>query len=167
MRELASISGVSVSLVSKIEAGQVVPTVLSLQKLVESMDVELHEFFMNKPTNDPSDQIVFRKEDMAVSEDEEHTWHMAFPNHPKIGAQLNHEVFHPRSSVITKISHKSDMFGLVISGELTLDVEGKGIFKVRAGDAYFIKAGIPHRPINNGDKAVKLVNVQFRPSSGS
>lgn len=166
MRELAVMSGVSISLISKIETGQVAPTVLSLQKLVESMDVELYEFFMNKPTNDPSDQIVFRKGDMAISEDEEHTWHIAFPKHPRIGAQLSHDVYSPHSSVIAKISHKRDVFGLVISGELTLEVDGRGVFKVKAGDAYYIKAGVSHRPINNGDKAVKLVNVQLRPGSG-
>ena len=165
MRELAAISGVSLSLISKVESGQVAPTVLSLQKLVESMDVELHEFFLNKPTTDPSDQIVFRKADMAISEDEEHRWHIAFPKHPNVAAQLSHDIYRPHSRVIAKISHKSDIFGIVISGELTLEVEGRGVFKVKAGDAYYIKAGVPHRPINNGDKAVKLVNVQLRPTS--
>jgi len=162
MRELASLSGTSVSLISKIEAGKVSPTVLSLQKIVESMGVEMYEFFLNGADTDPSEQIVFKRSSMVLSEDEEHTWYFAFPKHPDIKAQLSYEEYQPHSRRLERMSHKGDIFGLVIAGELTLEVNGKGTFKASAGDAFYIKAGIAHRPRNDGDKVLKLMSIQLR-----
>lgn len=162
MRELASQSGTSVSLISKIEAGKVSPTVLSLQKIVESMDIELYEFFQDGTGDDPSDRIVFPRANMAVSEDEEHTWYFAFPKHPDIGAQLSYEEYMPKTRRLEKTSHKGDILGMVLEGELTLEVNGRGTFKVRPGDAFYVKAGVAHRPINHGDAQVKLVTTQLR-----
>ncbi len=162
MRELAAQSGTSVSLISKVEAGKVSPTVLSLQKIVESMDLELYEFFLNGASNDPSERIVFHRDNMVLSEDEEHTWYFAFPKHPDIKAQLSYEEYMPKSRRLEKTSHKGDILGIVFAGELTLEVNGRGTFKAGAGDAFYIKAGVPHRPINHGEVPVKLVSVQLR-----
>jgi transcriptional regulator with XRE-family HTH domain len=164
-RELAARSGVSSSLVSKVEAGQVAPTIASLHKLVASMDVELWEFFTDTPASDPSDQIVFKKADMNVSEGPEHAGRIAFPRDPRIKGVLGYDVFFPHTRPMEKVIHRCDMLGMVLSGELTLEIEERGTFKAVAGDAYYVKAGVAHRPVNNGSKPVKLISVLLISSS--
>ncbi|MCE5198735.1 cupin domain-containing protein [bacterium] len=162
MRELATSSGVSASLISKIEAGIVSPTVMSLQKLLDAMNVDLYEFFLDKHGEDVSEQIIFRKAAMVSTEDDERKWFYALPRHPDIKAELTYEEYQPNTRVVEKESHNGDVFGYVISGELTLEVFDRGRFKAKAGDAFYVKAGQLHVAKNESDKTLKLVAVQLR-----
>ncbi|MHB0998621.1 MAG: cupin domain-containing protein [Armatimonadota bacterium] len=162
MRELAAKADLSVSLISKVEAGKVSPTVMTLQKILDGMDVDLYEFLLNKSDIDPADQIIFKKADMAVSEDEEHTWYYAFPKHPNIKVELTYEEYQPHTSVIERESHKGDICGFVVSGELALDVIDRGTFTAKKGDAFYVKAGQLHVARNEGDKVLKVVAAQLR-----
>lgn len=162
MRELAAASDVSVSLVSKIEAGKVSPTVTSLQKMLNTMNVDLYEFFKDKAGDDPSEQIVFRKSTMVSAQDDDRKWFYALPKHPDIKAELTYEEYQPHTKVVEKESHKGDIFGYVISGELTLEVLDKGVFKVKAGDAFYVKAGRLHVAKNESDKVLKIVAAQLK-----
>ncbi len=161
MRELAAMSGISMSLVSKIESSKVSPTVMTLHKLVEAMNVDLFEFFFDRSAGSPSEQIVFQQSDMVVSQDPEHIWRYAFPRYPDIRAQLVEAEYMPHSRVIEKEKHKGDVFGFVVSGELTIETKETGAVKVKAGDAYYIKANLPHVSKNDGDEPLKLVAVNL------
>ena len=66
------------------------------------------------------------------------------------------------TKVVEKESHKGDIFGYVISGELTLEVLDKGVFKVKAGDAFYVKAGRLHVAKNESDKVLKIVAAQLK-----
>jgi transcriptional regulator with XRE-family HTH domain len=162
MRELAAQSGVSASLISKIEAGKVSPTVMSLQKLLESMNIDMYEFFLEKSDTNPADRIIFKKSSMITAEDNERTWYYAFPKHPEIKAELIYEEYQPHTRILEKESHKGDICGYIISGELTLEVNGRGKFKACAGDAFYIKAGMPHTTRNEGDSVLVIVSAQIR-----
>jgi len=162
MRELAAASGVSASLISKIEAGKVSPTVMSLQKLLDAVNIDLYEFFLDKTGGDPSEQVVFRSEAMLAAEDDEHRWFFAFPKHPDLRAELTYEEYQPHTHVVEKESHKGDIFGMVICGELTLDVIDRGTFKITAGDAFYVKAGQLHVAKNESDEVLALVAAQLR-----
>jgi transcriptional regulator with XRE-family HTH domain len=162
MRELASRSDVSVGLISKIEAGGVSPTVMTLQKLVDAMDTNLHGFFGDQSADNPSDQIVFRRSEMAVARDDERSWFYAFPRHSEIKAELSYEEYHPHTRRVEKEKHSRDLMGLVLAGELTLEITGRGKFRAKAGDAFYVKAGQLHVARNDGNRTLKLVAVQIR-----
>ncbi len=159
MRELALISGVSVSLISKIEGGKVSPTVMSLQKLLDAMDIDLYELFLDKSAGNLSEQIVFKQAEMAASKDKERIWRYAFPKHPDIKAELTYEEYQPHTKVAETETHRGDILGYVISGTLSLEVSGRGTFIANAGDAFYIKAPQPHIGRNIGDDVLKLVAV--------
>lgn len=160
MRELAVKSQVSASFVSKIETGKASPTVVSLMKLLDAMDVGLHEFFDAKGEENPADTIIFPKSQMAVSEDNEHSWHFAFPKHPDIKMDLSYEEYSPRTRLRSKETHKRELCGYVISGELTIEIMGKGTFIAKEGDAFYIPAGTTHIASNQQDEILRLVAVK-------
>ncbi len=162
MRELANRAGLSASLICKIESGQVSPTVMSLEKLLDAMDIGLHEFFNEGAVENPSDKIAFRSADMAVAEDADHKWYYAFPRHPDIKGQLTYEEYQPHSRIIEKESHKGDICGFVISGELMIDISDSDKIKLQKGDAFYIKAGQQHMAHNESDKVLKMVAVQIK-----
>ena len=162
MRALAQRAGVSVSFVSKVEAGKVCPTVMSLQKLLEAAETDLFEFFSDPTAADLAERVVFPKAEMALAEDEDHRWFYAFPRHPDIKAELTYEEYGPHSSISEKESHRGDFCGYLIAGELTLEIVDRGTFKAGVGDAFYIRAGQLHVARNDGDKVLKLVGVMLR-----
>jgi HTH-type transcriptional regulator, repressor for puuD len=157
MRKLANKSGTSASLISKIEAGRVSPTVASLQKIMEAMNTDLYELFLDQPGDDPSEQIVFSKSDMAVYADSEHVEHHAFHRHPNIKAELTFEEYQPNSEVVRDESHRGDICGFVIEGEQTIEIPGRTPLKAEAGDAFYIKGDQPHTLKNTGGGVLKMV----------
>lgn len=160
MRELAVKSQVSASFVSKIESCKASPTVVSLMKLLDAMDIGLHEFFQDNQGQNPADMFVFPKSRMAVSEDHEHAWYYAFPRHPDIKMNLSYEEYRPHTRLRAKETHKREICGFVISGELTIEIPGRGRFVARAGDAFYLPAGTTHIAGNRGDETLRLVAVQ-------
>jgi transcriptional regulator with XRE-family HTH domain len=161
MRDLAAISDLSVSFISRVESGKTSLSVMSLQKLLEAMNVDFYDFFADKSESNPSEQIVFRKSAMAVSEDPERRWYYAYPKHPDIRFELTYEEYQAHLEIIEEESHRSDIGGFVISGELTLDVVDQGVFVLKAGDAFYIKAGQLHSTRNNSDKVLKIVAARI------
>ncbi len=159
MRELAARSDLSVSFISKIESGISSPTVVSLDKILVSLDIDLYEFFFHKPSGNPADQVHFPRGQMAFSEDPEHVWFYAFPKHPDIQMRLTYEEVNPKSRLREKETHRGDICGYVIEGELTIELAGVGVHKIAAGDAFYVRAGRQHVATNRSDKVLKLVSV--------
>lgn len=162
IRGLAALAGVSASLISKIEAGKVSPTVATLLKLTKAMRTDLHDFFRGGAAADPSTLIVFKQGGMVSSADPDRAWRFAFPWHPSIKAQLTYEEYQPHTRVPEKERHQGDLCGYVLAGELTLEVQGQGVKRVAAGDAFYIRSGQAHTARNESATCLKLVAVQLR-----
>jgi transcriptional regulator with XRE-family HTH domain len=161
MRELALTSKVSASLISKIEAGIVSPTVMSLQKLLNAMNIDLQEFFANKTDLDPSDQFIFRRSSMSTKQDGERKCYYAFPRHPEIKTEVTYEEYLPYTKNSQAICHRHDVCGIVVSGELTLEILEKQTDKIRSGDAFYIKAGLYYITRNESDDILRLIFMQL------
>ena len=56
-------------------------------------------------------------------------------------------------------THPAEVFGYVIEGTLTFDVEGRPQATYKAGDSFFVEAGKVHEGANNGSTPVKVVAV--------
>ena len=54
-------------------------------------------------------------------------------------------------------THPGDVFAYIISGTVTLEVEGRPAATLKGGDSFFIEAGRVHEGINPGDAPVILV----------
>ena len=159
MNELAERAGLAVSYVSKLESGGACPTVMTLQHLLAAMDVNIYEFFRNRQDSDPAEQVVFRRAEMAVMHDDDRRWWVAFPRHPDIGVELTDEEYRPHTQITEKETFRGDICGLVVAGELTLEVVNRGVFTVQAGDAFYVKAGHLHAGRNDGDQPLRIVSV--------
>jgi transcriptional regulator with XRE-family HTH domain len=163
MREMASAANVAVSLISKIESGKTSPTVATLEKILNAIQVDLYEFFeLPRHGRDLSEQIFFPRAEMVVSQDDERKWYYAFPRHPKIKVQMTYEEYRPHTQCIEKELHAGDLAGYVVAGELTIEFPDKRRFTLGAGDAFYIKGNQQHSAYNSGDKMLKLVTAEIR-----
>lgn len=162
MRELAARADVAASFVSRIEAGKASPTIMTLQKLLEALGVEVVEFFQQKDTLDPAQQVVFKHGDMQTLSEVDRKWVFAFPSHPEIGLVMTYEEYQPHTDIIEPERHPRDTFGQVLSGQLTIEIPGREAFTARRGDAFFLKANTEHTSRNSGDAVLKMVVVQIK-----
>jgi transcriptional regulator with XRE-family HTH domain len=162
MRELAVKADVAASFVSRIEAGKASPTIMTLQKLLEALGVEVVEFFQQKDTLDPAQQVVFKRADMQALSDVDRRWVFSFPSHPEIGVIMTYEEYQPHTDIVEPERHPRDIFGQVVSGELTIEIPGREAFVAKRGDAFFLKANTEHTSRNSGDTVLKMVVVQMR-----
>ena len=162
MRELALKANVAVSFISKIESGKTSPTIMTLQKILEALNVTVVEFFSEDLKDKLSDSIVFKQEDMKSLKDEERQWFFAFPAEPEIKVVMTYEEFRPFTQVRELESHLQDICGYIIDGELTLEVPGRNIFKACKGDSFYIKSGIEHIAKNDKNEVLKMIVAQFK-----
>jgi transcriptional regulator with XRE-family HTH domain len=161
LRELAARAGVAVSFLSKIEAAKASPTIMSLVKILEALDVEVARFF-GQGEESSGDQMVFRRRSMRALREVDRTWWYAFPERRDIRMVLTYEEYQPRSRVAEEEVHKTDLCGYVLEGALTLEVPGRGTLRADAGDAFYIPALQRHVARNEGDVTLRMVVVQLK-----
>jgi quercetin dioxygenase-like cupin family protein len=52
----------------------------------------------------------------------------------------------------------------VLSGELTIEVEGEGVKHLKAGESFYLHPGKVHRGSNDGETPVELFVVRIKPA---
>lgn len=55
--------------------------------------------------------------------------------------------------------HHGDEIGVVLEGEAEVDIEGRGVVKIKAGEAFHIAAGVKHTPRNAGTTPAKVISI--------
>jgi transcriptional regulator with XRE-family HTH domain len=157
MRSLARSSGLSTNALSMIERGRTSPSVSTLYKLADALDVPITAFFRLEP---PKQDIVFR----PVSERKS----VSIPNGQWMG--LGGEAFTGRmepfmltlepggSSGPYGMLHSGSEFVLCLAGQIEYDVEGQK-FTLQPGDSLIFAAQHRHRWKNSGQDAARAVIV--------
>jgi len=160
LRELASRADVAVSFLSKIEAAKASPSIMSLVKILEALDVQVAHFFGNG--DPPGDGVVFRKRSMRALQEVDRTWWYAFPERRDLKMVLTYEEYAPLSRVTEEEAHRTDLCGYVLEGALTLDLTDSTTVEAVAGDAFYLRAGQRHVARNAGEATLRLVVVQLK-----
>ena len=159
LNALAVRAGIATSFLSKIEKGEASPTIVSLKKILGALNKDLEEFFSNKTKN--NNKTVYKSSEMSVISDEDKRWVFAFPKSPNIKAQLSYEEFYPHTKKIELETHPGDICGYVLEGELTIEIKSEDEYKVRKGEAFYVKSGKLHGAKNTIDKTAKLICVRI------
>ncbi len=157
LRELSARSGIAASFLSKIEAGKASPTIMTLVRIVEALDLDVAEFFREGPVEDPAEAIVFPRKAMKALRGTDRHWVLAFPSHPSIQVELSYNEYEPQTRTQELERHPVDICGWVLKGQLTLDVPGRGVFRASKGDAFYIKAGTEHVSRNERSSTLQMV----------
>jgi transcriptional regulator with XRE-family HTH domain len=157
MRSLARDSGLSTNALSMIERGRTSPSVSTLYKLADALDVPITAFFRLEP---PKQDIVFRPAGERKS--------VSIPNGQWMG--LGGEAFTGRmepfmltlepgaSSGPYGMLHSGGEFVLCLNGQIEYDVEGQK-YSLQKGDSLIFAAQHRHRWKNSGKDTAQAVIV--------
>ena len=148
-RKLASMSGISASLVSQIETGKVEPSVSSLRKIALALDVPLFYLVLENPSR--ATKLV-RIEDRS---------RVDFPD-----AGLEYEIIHSDfqkkmgimigtlkpggATSVDLLAHSGEECLIILDGSLKIEV-GREILELMTDDSLYFDSSVPHRLFNDSD----------------
>ena len=170
LRELASRADVSISLLSQIENGKSTPSVRSLHSIADALSVPLGYFFPEEDTNgysaDPSsvqatplkEQILRFAHRPRLELNEGIAWMRLTPHEDKDAQFLELQYDVGASSGAKMSYHRGREFGLVVTGEITVEI-GFEKYVLREGDSIIFDSTRPHRLTNTGSVMAKAIWV--------
>ncbi len=163
LKEVAALAGCTDAALSKIERGEVTPTIALLKKAVNVLGTTLSDF-LTIETSTP-ESVVMRKHERI---------RMHFPTENINSYQLVryvkekqmqplYEIIKPGGGSKGTYSHEGEEFGLVLEGELELTVDGVS-YQIKEGDSFYFKSNRLHAFENKSDMDVKVIWIITPPT---
>ncbi|GAB6069214.1 helix-turn-helix domain-containing protein [Thiomicrorhabdus hydrogeniphila] len=160
--DIAQQSGISRGMLSKIENGQVSPSLDSLQKISRALGVPISAFFKEFDNEESQAQLVRANEKLEVvrrGTKVGHTYHLlAYNNGP-------HKTFEPflisldnKSEVFPSFSHEGTVFMYLLDGEMVYR-HGKKTYHMKPGDSLTYDATISHGPEELIEVPLRFLNI--------
>ena len=157
MRSLAKLSGLSTNALSMIERGRTSPSVSTLYKLSEALEVPITAFFRTVP---PRQGIVYRKADERSRVEFQRGLWEGLGGESFIGRvepfMLTLEA--GATSGPHGLVHSGHEFVICLSGQLEYEVEG-GRYSLNPGDSLLFASRLHHRWRNPGKTVANVLFV--------
>lgn len=165
LNDLAQAASLSVGFLSLVERGQKQPSLDALQRISKALSVEIGWLFPTSPSDDPfEDAYVVRKGfrrrvDYSRLSGTEYLGETDYLLTPSVDGRLVMTMmqFSPDGhSGDNPLSHEGEETGYVLSGQLTLKVDGQ-VFVLKKGDSFGFSGEKPHRYLNNGTEDLQII----------
>jgi len=161
MRQLAAKSGVSPAMVSLMERGRVAPSLVTVQKILGALGMDLAGFFSENQNQ--ASGPVFPRERMKSVSDTVRSYTILFPRRNEFAVEVMDEQIRPAPKRPPFETLNCDVAGYVVAGSLTLEVRGRKPAVLRPGDAFYVSKGQDHRGFATGDEPARLITVCHPP----
>ncbi|SIS39226.1 transcriptional regulator, XRE family with cupin sensor [Zobellia uliginosa] len=162
--DIARVAEVTGGLISRIENGRTIPSLPVLLKIINSLEVEVTDFFNGMAQVNGAKFIVSRKEDNTSIEKEDSA--VGFNYTYIFGKQLSSLGFETilleiqPNSEREKVTTDAYEFKYMLSGECYYIIDEEEVL-LKAGDSIFFDGRIPHVPINRSTVPTKMLVVYF------
>ncbi|MGC8768183.1 helix-turn-helix domain-containing protein [Calditerrivibrio sp.] len=163
LRQLSKISGCSLGFLSQVERDLVSPTVSSLKKIADALEVNMMYFF-DSPTK--TQRIVVRKgeRNRMTNPKSKVVYELLRPQFSDSDLQALYMILEPGAfSGKDQHSHSGEEFAYVMKGRLEIVVEGEH-FILEEGDSAVYKSNQPHSWKNAYDGITEVLWVNYPPS---
>lgn len=163
LKDVATASGCSESLLSKIENGHVTPSLKMLQRLTSALGLTVGQLFAQGAH---PDNIVMRAATRVSFDTEQDGRGRIEPLAPHNGGHLlecHLHYFAPGTGSGGDIQHEGEEFGFVLEGEIELMVAGRR-HVASAGDSFSYRSEQPHSFRNNGSKEARVLWINTPPT---
>ena len=162
LQQVAERAGYTAGYVSQIEHDKASPSIASLKKIASVLDARIVDFFLDEDENEsvvlePSQWVTVSlarwKADIRQM--------VRTVKHRRM--QPFYTVIQPGGGTSEDYSHYGEEFGLVLEGELTLQI-GSETHRVKNGSSFYYSSNLPHAWTNETDAPCTVVWVVTPPS---
>lgn len=161
LRKLAELTELSVSYLSQLERDSISPSLKSLAKIAQALNVPIVSFFLKQ--NDPPGRVVRREKRIKITlPDTDLQYELLAPdvNRKVEFLLLRVEKGKGQDKLIT---HEGEEYVFIIQGKLEVKVE-KERYVLRAGDSICFDPSFPHTFNNIGEEEIIGVIAASPPS---
>jgi len=156
IKQLAERTGLTSGFISQIERNQTEPSITSLRKLAEALDVAVFHFFIDEINNNC---VVRKNQRQKIRFSDSHLAYELLS--PDLNRQM--EMFYaslePKAATSDEpMAHNGEEVILVLSGQMEISI-GVDVYELEEGDAIYYFASIPHRIVNTGDVPLTFVST--------
>lgn len=163
LQQVAEAAGLSIGMVSQIERGLASPSIKSLRKLSDALDVPIAWFFHNDAGRPPAElDTIVRREDrrqlrlpMVGSTADLMVVEMLTPDLSG-DIELLLMTLEPGFNSGTAHQHRGEEAGLVLAGSLELWLGDKHLL-INQGDSFRFSSETPHRYASASDRTTQVV----------
>lgn len=163
IKELASLTGVTPSLLSQIEKGTANPSINTLKQISKALDIPLFNFFISdKSTED----LVVRKgsrNKIMFAEDDSFAYELLTPNSQGSIEFMLMKIPARESSSKELFSHKGEEVAYVMKGSVIIHLMNS-IIKLNCGDSVKIPPHSNHKWVNDTDEDCEVIFAVTPPS---
>ncbi len=138
LEELANRSELTKGFLSQLERDLTSPSVATLEDILEALGTNLQDFFSEKP----AEQIVFKKDDFFINEQDDYIISYIIPNAQKNDMEPILIELEKGKQSMTIDPHEGQEFGYVIQGKITL-INGDNEYVLKKGETFYLK-GLYH-----------------------
>lgn len=167
MSELANRIGVSRSLISQVEKGDAYPSLQTLEKIVDALDVSLGQFFqidlnvdaLQNNINNNEEEIIARsgKRKVITMQDSKNKYHILTPSlYKNMEFLITEYPPYVEGDAVDYFKHDGEEYFYVLTGQLHLTI-GSNTYIINEDDSGCFDSGELHCYINKGDKIAKLI----------
>ena len=158
LEELANRSELTKGFLSQLERDLTSPSVTTLEDILEALGTNLQEFFSEKP----AEQIVFKKDDFFINEQDDHVISYIIPNAQKNEMEPILIELDKGKQSMTIDPHEGQEFGYVVQGKIKL-IYGDNEYILKKGETFYLKGLVSHYMINPGETKAKVIWVSTPP----
>lgn len=158
LEELANRSELTKGFLSQVERNLTSPSIATLEDILEALGTTLKDFFNEKQ----EEQIVFKKDDYFVNEQDDYMISYIVPNAQKNEMEpILIELEKGKTSMVME-PQDGEEFGYVVSGKVKLHY-GHKEFVVKRGETFYLKSNQSHYLENTSDTKAKVIWVSTPP----
>jgi transcriptional regulator with XRE-family HTH domain len=158
IRQLAKDSGLTHAFISMVEREISSPSVSSLKKILNALDITLSDFFSDKSS---LDRVAFYKADdlVELADGKKLSYRQVGANLKDAKMTILHERYAPGADTgEDAYSHQAQEGGVVVQGKLLITV-GTETRVLEKGDAYYFDSTIPHKMQNIYDEECVVISA--------
>jgi len=165
LQQLAEPAGLSIALISKVERGITAPSLRSLRRLCEGLEIPVSWLFHDRDHPAPADRgVVVRpstRRTLALPQSG-YTKQLLTPDLTGTLQMLLVSIVPGGSSGEDRYSHEGEECGLVLAGRLDLWA-GSATYLLGAGDSFRFASTLPHRFANPGPEVTEVIWISTPP----
>lgn len=168
-RQLADLSGVTNGMISMVEQNRTSPSISSLKKILDGLNISLSEFFAIEQSEE--EPIFFSADELIpispLSDINEGGCKAVFRqvgDAARHSLQMLHERYEPGADTGEDLyAHEAEEAGIVIEGHIEVTVANQTRV-LGPGEAYLFDSRLPHRFRNVGNEACIVISACTPPS---
>ena len=162
LKQLASLANCSPSFISQVERGKASPSIATLKQIASALKVNIVDFFLSSDGFEPVVMPRDERVEITLPRWKAKIYLLVRDTKGK-KIQPFYTIIEPGGGSRGLYSHEGEEFGLVLRGELEINLNGVR-HRVKEGESFYYSSTIPHSWSNPTDQETVVVWVVSPPT---